>query len=132
MQIRVHPRQSAKDKTRGLRHLLTEKGYGILGVAHLLDEGFHVAQVVFQGAAAGGSEFVFSFWEAAFKIFGAGDVSRFFEFAGMDAEIAVSSIHQPLERAECQRLICSEGADDSEPQALVNQTIEVRRGALLL
>ena len=98
----------------------------------MLDEGFHVAQIVFECAAAGGSEFVFSFRETAFKIFGAGDVARFFEFASMDAEIAVSSIHQALERAECQRLIRGEGADDSEPQALVNQTIEVRRGALLL
>ena len=53
----------------------------------------------------------------------------------MNAEIAVGRVHQLLEIAEAERIVDRERADDSEPQPLVNQTIELlgflRRGERL-
>ena len=50
----------------------------------------------------------------------------------MDTEITVSGIHQSFEIGERQRLVGCECTDDPETQTLVNQTIEIRSGALLL
>ena len=102
-----------------------------LRASHLLDESFHVAQIVFECTASSGRQFVFSFRQPPFKIFRAGDVARLFEFARVNAEVTVSGIHQVLQIAERQRLVRGERADDSETQTLVDQTIEIWRGALL-
>ena len=67
------------------------------GVSHLLDQRLHVAQVVFECAAAGGSQLVFGLRQAAFEKFRARDVACLFEFARVDAEIAVRGVHQVLQ-----------------------------------
>lgn len=103
-----------------------------LNVSHLFDERFHVTQIFFERTAAGGSQFVFGLGQAPFEKLRAGDVACFFEFARVYAQIAISRIHQVLQIAEAQRFIRRERTDNSEAQTFVNQTIEIRRRALLV
>src|SRR5690554_4587933 len=63
------------------------------GVSHLLDQRLHVVQVVLQSLAARCRQLVFGLRQAAFEKLRAGDVTRFFEFARVYAEIAVRGVH---------------------------------------
>jgi len=90
------------------------------------DPFFHLIQVFGEGAAAGGGEAVFGAGNAAFEEFYAGDVLRFFEFAGVDAEISVSGFEDAFEVVEAEGVVGGEGADDSEADAFVDQAIELR------
>ena len=108
------------------------KKKGSLALAHLLDERFHMAEVTLQSSTTRGSQFVFGFWQPAFEIFRTRDISGFFEFARVDAEIAVGCIQQALKITEAQSFIRGERADDAEAQALVDQTIQIRSGTLCL
>ena len=47
-----------------------------------------------------------------------------FEFAGVDAEVAVGGFENAFEVVEAEGIVGGEGADDAEADALVNQTIE--------
>ena len=49
----------------------------------------------------------------------------FFEFAGVDAEVAVSGFEDALEVVEAEGIVGGEGADDAEADALVNQAVEL-------
>jgi hypothetical protein len=50
---------------------------------------------------------------------------RLFELAGMDAEVAVSGLKDTLEIIEAEGVVGREGADDTEANAFMNQTIEL-------
>ena len=63
---------------------------------------FHLADVIFESAAAGRSEAVFGARDAAFEEFVAGDVAGFFEFAGVDTEVAVGGFEQSSEVVEAE------------------------------
>ena len=49
---------------------------------------------------------------------------RFFELAGVDAEIAVSGFEDALEVVEAEGIVGGESADDSEADAFVDEAIE--------
>ena len=87
---------------------------------------FHLIEVLRQGAAARGGEAVVGARDAAFEIFQAGDVFGLFEFAGVNAEVAVGGFENAFEIVEAEAFVGGESADDSEAHALVNQTIEFR------
>lgn len=103
-----------------------------LDISHLLDQRFHVAQIILESSAACRGQFVFSFRQPAFEELRDGDVSSIFEFTRMNAEITVSGIHQVFEIAERQRLVGGECANDPETQALVDQAVEIGSGTLCL
>ena len=88
------------------------------------DPFFHLIQVFGEGAAARDGEAVFGAGDAAFKEFYAGDVLRFFEFAGVDAEISVSGFEDALEVVEAEGIVGGEGADDAEANAFVDEAVE--------
>lgn len=102
----------------------TKKG-DLSDVSHLLDQRLHMAQIVFERAATGGSQLVFSFWQSSLEELRARDVACLFEFARVHTEIAVSGVHQVFEIAERQRLVCSERTDDAETQTFMDQAIEI-------
>ena len=86
----------------------------------------HLVEVLGEGAAAGGGQAVFGARDAPLKKLDAGDVLRFLEFAGVNAEIAVGGFEDALEVVEAERIVGREGADDAEANALVNQAVEFR------
>ena len=88
------------------------------------DPFFHLVEVFGEGAAAGGGEAVLGAGDAAFKKFHAGNVLRFFELAGVDAEVAVGGLEDALEVVEAEGVVGGEGADDAEANAFVDQAIE--------
>ena len=49
---------------------------------------------------------------------------RFFELAGVDAEVAVGGFEDALEVVEAEGIVGGEGADDAETDAFVDQAIE--------
>src|SRR5882672_8286519 len=87
-----------------------------------------MAQIVFEGAAAGHSQFVFCFWKASLKGLGARDITSLFKFARMHAEISVRGVHQALEVVESQRLVSGQGTDNAETHAFMNYAVQTRRG----
>ena len=91
----------------------------------VLDEGFHVREIFLERAAAGGRQAVFGAREPSRERFLDGDVLRVFEFSGMDAQVAVGCIQQPLEVVEREAIVDRERADDAEAEAFVDDAIEV-------
>jgi hypothetical protein len=83
-------------------------------------------EVLRQGAAAGGGEAIFGARDASFEKLYAGDVLCLFEFAGVDAEIAVCGFEDAFEIVKAEGLVGGESAYDSQANALVNQAIELR------
>src|SRR5206468_3977230 len=54
-----------------------------------------------------------------------GNVARFLQFAGVDAEIAVGGLEQAAQVVEAQRIVDGQSADETETDAFVNQAVEV-------
>jgi hypothetical protein len=77
-----------------------------------------------EGAATGGREAVLGARDATFEKLYAGNVLRFFELAGVDAEVAVGGLEDTLEVVEAEGVVGRQGADDAETNAFVNQAIE--------
>ena len=88
------------------------------------DPFFHLIEILGQGAASGRSQAVFGARHAAFEKFYAGNVLRFLEFAGVNAEIAVGSFEDALEIVEGERLVGGKSAHDAQANAFVNQAVE--------
>ena len=86
-------------------------------------------EVLLERAAAGGGEAVFGPRHAARERLLAGDVLRVFELAGVDAQVAVGRVQQPLEIVERQPIVDGQRADDAEAEALVDEPIERERTA---
>jgi len=114
-----HPRWEA-----GLRKLRAERAEFLVLFSGYADPLFHLVQVFGESAAAGGGEAVLGAGDAGFEKFVAGDVFGFFEFAGVDAEVAVGGFEDALEVVEAERIVGGEGADDAEADALVDEAIE--------
>ena len=89
------------------------------------DPFFHLVEIFGEGAAAGCGQAIFGARDAAFEKFYAGNVLGFFEFAGVNAEIAVGGLEHALEVVEAEGIVGSEGADDAQADALVNQSIKL-------
>ena len=85
---------------------------------------FHLIEIVGKGAAAGGGEAVFSARDTRLEIFQAGNVFGLFEFAGMNAKVAVSRSKDALEVVEAEAWVGGEGAHDSETNALVDESVK--------
>ena len=81
-------------------------------------------EVGLKSAAAGGGKPVLGARNAGFEELVATDVVRFFEFSGVNAEVAVGRFQQAAQVVEAERVIDGEGAHDTQPQALVNDAIE--------
>jgi len=64
------------------------------------DQIFHLLDVLLEGSAASGRQPVFGTGDAPFEELVTSDVARFFQFAGVDAEIAVGGLEQPAEVVE--------------------------------
>jgi len=93
-------------------------------VAGDADPRFHLIEIFGEGAAARGSKAIFGPRDASFKKLIAGNVLCLLQLAGVNAEIAVGGLEHALEVVEAERLVGGEGADDAEPDALVNQAVE--------
>ncbi len=83
-------------------------------------------QVFLESFAAGIGERVFSLGHAAFEAFGAGDVARFFQLAGVYAQVAVGGAQEFLEIVEGKRSVRGERAHDAQAHALMNEPVEIR------
>ena len=88
---------------------------------------FHVVEILLERFAALRSQPVLGLRHAAFKRLGARDVVRLFEFAGVDAEVAVAGLEHLAQLGEAQGLVDRQGADDGQAQALVDQAVEPER-----
>jgi hypothetical protein len=87
--------------------------------------GFHLIEVFAQSAAAGRSEAIFGARNASLKKLHAGNVLRFFQLAGVDAEISVGGLEHALEVVKAERVVSGKCTDDAEANALMNKTIEL-------
>lgn len=105
---------------------------GLLAFARGLDERFHMIQVFFEGAAAGGCQPELGLRHTAGKRLGAGDIARIFELAGMDAQVAVTRAEKFFELVERERRIHGKRADDCKPGAFVYQPVETCSAGFLL
>jgi len=77
-----------------------------------------------EGAAACGGKAVFGAGDAAFEKLDTRDVLRLFEFAGVNAQVAVGGFEHALEIVETERIVGGEGTDDAEANAFVNEAVE--------
>src|SRR5690349_14324797 len=98
-----------------------------LAASRSMDEGLHVVQVALQRLAAGGGEAVLRARHAAVEGLGAGDVAGVLELARVHAEVAVRGLEQPLKVVEGERIVDGERTDDPQPDALVDQPVQLRR-----
>jgi hypothetical protein len=96
-----------------------------LSLAGDADQSFHVVQIFFERAAAGGGEAIFGFRHAAVEGFGATEIAGVLELARVNAEVAVGGAEQLLEFVESERFVDGKGADDRETRAFMNQAIEI-------
>src|SRR5262245_34979635 len=87
-------------------------------------------QILIERTAAGCRQPVLGPGQAAVERLVAGDIARFLELAGMDAEVAVRRVEQTLQLVERQAVVDRERADDAKAKALVNHTIERERRPL--
>src|SRR5262245_49103265 len=91
------------------------------------DQSLHVIEIAFERAAAGGAQAIVGAGRAAFERLLADDVAGLLELARVQAEIAVGGAQQILELAKRKRLVGGQGAHHAEPDALVDEAIELRR-----
>src|ERR1700675_3689483 len=89
-----------------------------------LDDRFDMLQIPQQRLSADLRDAVAGFWTPRFERLRAGDVTRFLEFAGMGAQVAVADIEQRFQFVEGEFFVGREGAHDAEAHALVDQAVE--------
>src|SRR5271157_2772553 len=90
------------------------------------DQRFHVIQVAFQRPAPPGGQPVFRFGQPPVKRFCAHDVVRLLEFPSVHAQVPIRCLQQGLQLVERQRTIHGQCADNAQPDALVNQPVQIR------
>src|SRR5256885_16809969 len=81
-------------------------------------------EVARERPAPGGCQSIFSLRGTACERLRAIDIARVLQLARMDAQITVTCFDRMLQFIECQRFFRRQGADDSQSQTLVNQTID--------
>src|SRR4051812_5357277 len=94
-----------------------------------LDEGFHVREIAFQSGPSMRTQAVFGAGEPSMELLFADNVAGVFQLAGVDAEIAVGGGESLFQVVECHALVDSKGANDAEPEPLMNDTVERACGA---
>src|SRR6185295_12010438 len=85
-------------------------------------------EIALESPPAGRREPVVGLRHPALEVLLAGDVSCLFQLAGMDAEVAIRRLQQPLEVVEAEMMVDGQGADDPQPHPLVDETVEVQSG----
>src|SRR6266550_2609331 len=98
--------------------------------ARRANQRFHVIEIALERPPSEGGESVLRLGDAARERLVAGDVARVLQLARVDAEIAVGRLEQRLQLVEREAVAYRERAHDREPDALVNQPIEIRRCGL--
>ena len=88
------------------------------------DDRLHVGDVFLERAPSGGGEPVFGARHAAVERLVARDVLCVLELSGVDAQVAVGGLQQPLEIVERQPVVGGQRADNAETEPLVNDAIE--------
>jgi hypothetical protein len=101
------------------------KKFCLLPFARGANQRFHVIQIALQRTPSGRRQPVFRFGQAPVEGLGAHDVVGFFEFARMNAQVAVGSLQHSLQLVKRKRPINRQCADDAQPHPLVNQTVEI-------
>src|SRR6267378_522486 len=91
---------------------------------------FHMIEIALKCLAARGHQAVLRLRQAPVKGLGANDVIGFFQLARMNAQIAVGCFQQRFEFIKCERAIDRQRADNSQPDALVDEPIQVGRHGL--
>lgn len=82
-----------------------------------------MVQVAFEGATSGCCQAVHCLRNSAVKRFGARDVPCLFQFACVNAQIAVRRFQKSLQVVEAQKIIDGERAEDRQPDAFVDQSV---------
>src|SRR5271169_395895 len=108
----------------------SQKKLAISAFARRANQRLHVVQIALQSTPACCRQPVLRLGQPSIKGFRADDVIRFFEFASMDAQIAVRSLKQGLELVESQGAVHCESANYPKADAFVNQPVQVRRNSL--
>jgi hypothetical protein len=92
---------------------------------HGSNDGFHVVEILLESLAPRGGEAVFGLGNTAFEGLAAGDVIGLFQFAGVDAEITVTSVEEFFQLVEGEGSVSGKGADNTEAKTLVNQAVKM-------
>src|SRR5687767_3781335 len=111
-------KRSAKQSRKG------KKKDAPLTATRLMNQGLHVAYVIFQRPPPRCRQLVFSLRQPAFKRFLAKNVAGLLQFTCVHAEVSVSRVQQLLQIVECQRRVAGQRADDSQAQTLMYQPLQ--------
>src|SRR5579864_3891331 len=87
------------------------------------DQRLHVIEVPLEGPPPRRGQAILGFGQAAGERFLAQDVVSFFQLAGVNAQITVGRFQQSFELVEGQRAIDGQRADNSQADALMNETV---------
>src|ERR1700735_1911364 len=104
------------------------KKLSLLTFSRRLDQSFHVIQIFFQGAPTRGRKAILSFGNPAGEGFRASDIAGILQLSRVHAQDAVRRASHLLQLLERQKSMYNGRAYDSEPCALVDPPIEIRRG----
>ena len=75
---------------------------------------------------------VFGSGHAVGERFFAVDVTGILELSGVHAEITIGHLQQLFEFAEAERIVHGQSAEDSQPRALMDETVELGRAGAVL
>ena len=85
------------------------------------------SKYLLERSAARGQQFIFGARHAPVKTFGTGHVARFFQLAGVHAQVAVRRFQQPLQFVKGQPVINGQRAQNPQAQALMHQAVDPHR-----
>src|SRR5438034_1216714 len=93
-------------------------------LARGLDERFHSVQITLQRATPLRAQPVLGPRHAPVEKLAAMHVLRFFQFAGMHAQVAVRGLQKLFEIVEAERSVHRQRAQNPQPDALVDKPVE--------
>src|SRR5690606_33493019 len=97
------------------------------------DDGLHVAQVLVERHPACARQRVLAARHPAFERLRALQVARVLQLPRVDAQVAVGRAEERLQVVERQLLVDGERAHDAQPQAFVNELVEIQgRGRVIV
>src|SRR2546428_3057741 len=99
-------------------------------ISHSFENGFHVRDVLLEGAAAGRGQAILGPRHPPLERLVAGNVLSVLELARVDAQVAIGRLQQALQIVERQPIVHRERTVDAETKPLVNDAIEIQRRAL--
>src|SRR6185312_917295 len=89
------------------------------------DERIQVREISLERFAPGAREAKLGPRDPPLEALGARDVVRVLELSRVDREIPVRGFEEPLQLREAERLVRGQRAHDPEPDALVDEPVEV-------